>query len=89
MVNIIFTDLICQSQISYFFDSTCQPDPILCPNNCGRRYKGEQRKMLLKRHLDNECGVPKKFQCLVCFNKFSQKWNMKSHMLNKHNYIMK
>lgn len=62
-------------------------DPAICPNMCGRKYKGEHRKYHLKRHLINECGVPKKFQCHVCLRRFAQNFNLKSHLVMVHEQI--
>lgn len=63
-------------------------DPAICPNMCGRRYRGEKRKYHLKRHLTNECGVPKQFQCHMCFKRFAQNYNLKSHLLLVHKQII-
>lgn len=62
-------------------------DPAICPNMCGRKYRGDKRKYHLKRHLTNECGVPKKFQCHMCFRRFAQKYNLKSHLLMVHKIV--
>lgn len=62
-------------------------DPVFCPNQCGRCYRGDQRRGHLKRHLDTECGVPKRFQCTICFKRFSQKWSLKKHILLVHKII--
>lgn len=62
-------------------------DPAICPNMCGRKYGGEKRKYNLKRHLTNECGVPKKFQCHMCFKRFTQNYNLSSHLLMVHKQI--
>lgn len=53
------------------------PDSWFCPRNCGRKYK---YKKDLTRHLTYECGVPKKFHCVVCNKRFAQKVAYKSHM---------
>ncbi|KAL4149025.1 hypothetical protein QTP88_003108 [Uroleucon formosanum] len=63
-------------------------DPVYCPNQCGRCYRGEQRRGHLKRHLDTECGVPKRFLCTICFKRFSQKWSLKKHMILVHKVII-
>ncbi|KAE9534803.1 hypothetical protein AGLY_008095 [Aphis glycines] len=50
-------------------DEFCKTDPAICPNSCGRKYKGQYRKQLLKRHLTHECGVPRKMiELLYCPN---------------------
>jgi len=55
------------------------PDPLYCPNKCGRCYKGLQRKGNLNRHINNECGVPRKFKCFYCGKRFTQKYHLKQH----------
>lgn len=62
-------------------------DPAICPNMCGRKYKGLRRKCHLKRHLINECGVPKKFQCHLCLKRFAQNDTLKSHLVMVHKQI--
>lgn len=63
-------------------------DPVFCPNKCGRCYRGEQRRGHLKRHLDTECGVPKKFPCVICLKRFSQKWSLKKHRALVHKVLV-
>ncbi|XP_050535142.1 zinc finger protein 710-like [Daktulosphaira vitifoliae] len=70
-----------------YLHTISKADPVFCPNSCGRCYKGEQRRAHLKRHLDNECGVPKKYQCVICLKRFSQKWSLKKHVLLVHKII--
>lgn len=62
-------------------------DPAVCPNMCGRKYRGKKRKYHLKRHLTNECGVPRKFQCHVCFKRFTQDYNLRSHLIIVHEQV--
>lgn len=62
-------------------------DPAICPNMCGRKYKGLRRKCHLKRHLTYECGVPKKFQCHLCFKRFAQNDTLKSHLIMVHKQV--
>lgn len=62
-------------------------DLAICPIMCGRKYIGNKRKYHLKRHLINESGVPKKFQCHMCFRRFVQNYNLKSHLLLVHKQI--
>jgi len=81
---------VCRNWFTYFvfvanfmcpmeIDSLCR---FFCPNNeCGRSYK---RKSGLTQHLNYECGVEKKFQCMMCGQKYAQKSTMKSHMKKIH-----
>jgi len=57
---------------------------LYCPNNCGRYYSGDWKKSSLQRHLKHECGVPKKFICLICYRRFARKTHLNSHTLIKH-----
>lgn len=61
---------------------------IHCPNNCGHSYTGVHCKRNLKRHLTFECGVEPQFQCYICSKRFTQKSNMKSHILLIHKLII-
>lgn len=62
-------------------------DPVGCPNNCGRAYKGLRRKHSLKRHLLFECGKLPQFQCMVCFKRFTNKKSMQYHLAAIHKII--
>lgn len=62
-------------------------DPVKCPNNCGRSYKGSCRRHSLKRHLRFECGKLPQFQCMVCFKRFTNKKNMQYHLAAIHKII--
>lgn len=64
------------------------PDPLQCPNKCGRSYKGSFRKGNLNRHLNYECGGQKKFQCSYCEKRFSQKGDLKKHYGLIHKLIL-
>ncbi|VVC28710.1 Zinc finger C2H2-type,Zinc finger, RING/FYVE/PHD-type [Cinara cedri] len=44
----------------------CKDNPVYCPKNCGRCYKGMWRKYNLQKHLKYECGVAPQFKCLAC-----------------------
>lgn len=63
------------------------PDPLYCPNNCGRCYSGNTRKGTLNRHLKLECGVERKFQCSYCSKRFSRKNTLKTHYVCVHKLI--
>jgi len=60
------------------------PDPIYCPRNCGRRYTGTYRKITLNEHLKYVCGVPKQFECKVCFKRFARKSYLRNHCIIVH-----
>lgn len=62
-------------------------DPAVCPNQCGRSYKGKFRKNSLKRHLFYECGVEPQFACPACNKRFADKGSMRRHALNVHRII--
>jgi len=62
-------------------------DPAVCPNNCGRRYKGKSRKSNLKVHLKYECGVPRQFRCEYCHRTFVHKAHLKGHLGLVHGII--
>lgn len=62
-------------------------DPAICPNNCGRRYKGKSRKSNLKVHLKYECGVPRQFRCEYCHRTFVHKAHLKGHLGLVHGII--
>lgn len=92
-VNVIYPIfsvlLIINTSYCNFLDNykTIQPDRLYCPNNCGRSYVGYQRKSNLKRHLMTACGVEPKFQCPICYKKYSQKSTMKTHRILVHKDI--
>lgn len=67
----------------------CKTDPALCPNQCGRSYKGKSRKSHLKRHLIHECGVPKKFRCDLCSRRFAYNVSLEKHLQSctKNGYV--
>lgn len=60
-------------------------DPVFCPNDCGRSYKGKSRKYVLKRHVMYECLTPPQFPCSVCRRPFKRKDEMLMHQQKKHN----
>lgn len=64
------------------------PDPLYCPNNCGRCYKGQYRKSNLKRHFNRECGVLKQFECHRCGKRFAHNHHLRLHCINVHGCII-
>lgn len=64
-----------------------QVDPAKCPNKCGKSYKGPHRKHNLRQHLVYECGVAPKFQCRICFKRFSRNHHLKFHLMRIHKII--
>lgn len=54
---------------------------FLCPQNCGRSYKN---KSSINRHLQFECGVERKFECHVCFKRFTHKIHLANHLVTVH-----
>lgn len=77
--------LITYTYLFVVFIDSVVPDPLICPNDCGKMYYGQTRKGSLTRHLKLACGVPKKFSCLLCNKKFSRKDNARKHVVNIHN----
>lgn len=64
------------------------PDPVYCPNNCGRCYRGPGRKGTLNSHLKYECGGQRNFSCSYCSKSFSQKRYLKTHCALRHKIIL-
>lgn len=64
------------------------PDPLFCPNNCGRFYKGQFRRRSLKSHLNYKCGGQRKFNCSYCSKRFTQNRDLKAHCGCVHNIIV-
>lgn len=54
---------------------------FLCSNGCGRSYKLASS---LTRHLNLECGKPKKFWCELCPKSYTRKESLKFHINEKH-----
>ncbi|KAK7573699.1 hypothetical protein V9T40_010890 [Parthenolecanium corni] len=67
-----------------FFDPDLLEAVFSCPKNCGRRYRS---KYSLKNHLKYECGVERKFKCNDCGRLFTQKGNLKTHVITVHKKI--
>lgn len=63
------------------------PDPVYCPNQCGRCYRGVKRIGNLNRHLRLGCVVPGKFQCGHCGQRFSLTNDLKKHCIRVHKII--
>lgn len=68
----------------YKNDELLSPTRYNCPNNCGRCYRS---KYSLKNHLKYECGVERKFKCQECGRAFTQKGNLKTHVITIHKKI--
>lgn len=58
-------------------------DPAYCPINCGRFYKGQHRKINLRRHIF-ECGVQPRFPCTICKKRFFRRYQLKIHLGRVH-----
>lgn len=74
-----------------FFDfkvTVVLSDPAYCPNNCGRRYTGVNRKKSLLSHLRYVCGGQRMFLCAHCARRFSKKSTLKKHSLIVHKIIL-
>lgn len=57
---------------------------VICPNYCGRFYRGPHRKYNLKKHLKLECGVKPMFSCTICLRRFTRNENLKRHLILVH-----
>ena len=69
---------------SYPAVSTNDEGVLLCPNNCGRKYKHD---CSLRKHVKFECGVEKQFRCPVCAKMFARKDQLQRHMLTNHQIL--
>lgn len=70
-------------------DGAAMFDPALCPNKCGRKYRGKSRKSNLKVHLKYECGVPWQFQCQYLLPpEFFHKAHLKVHIGVVHGILL-
>lgn len=59
-------------------------DPALCPNGCGRSYKGVYRKQNLKHHMIYVCGVNPQFKCTYCQKQLRHNQSLIYHMATVH-----
>lgn len=71
----------------FFFQAYRLPEPLYCPNRCGRCYKGVYRKFNLNKHLAHECGVPRKFLCPMCPKRFKRKQALQKHYIFIHKLL--
>lgn len=83
MSQYMFTDIIMLRCV----EKAVTNDPAHCPNLCGRFYRGQHRKINLRRHVF-ECGVLPKFSCYVCTKRFFRRYQLKIHMNTVHKHIM-
>lgn len=83
-LNILKTTIDCYYLISVEdllkLDEAVLYDPAICPNQCGRKYRGKRRKSHLKVHMKYECGVPRQFRCEYCQKNFVHKAHLKVHL---------
>jgi len=63
-------------------------DPAFGSNNCGRSYKGSERKYLLRRHIHYACGVNPQFHCVYCQKQFRYKQLLQHHVYIVHKQHM-
>lgn len=54
---------------------------FICENRCGKSYSLHYNML---RHLKHECGGQRKFECDVCFKKFTRKYHLKRHQYSVH-----
>lgn len=70
------------------FLGTSLPNPLYCPNKCGRCYKGEFRKENLGQHLRYQCGRDKCFECFQCGKRYTWKRDLVTHCALKHDIMI-
>lgn len=80
----MFTD---QNIILRRVEESVMHDPAQCPNECGRFYKGQHRKVNLRRHVLFECGVLPRFSCFACKKRFCRRYQLKLHLANVHKIL--
>lgn len=85
---VVFDRFFCYIYFFFFYIVHILPDPVNCPKGCGRLYSGAKRKSNLKRHLDKECGIPRKYQCLKCGKLFTRNNHLKTHNILVHKLII-
>lgn len=83
----IFFFLVKEDNFNNQLNALAVINPVECPNECGRSYKGLRKKRPLKRHLLYECGKPPQFQCMVCSKRFTNKNSMQYDLAAIHTII--
>lgn len=81
--TILFQYIFADRNILQRVEEAAAFDPAYCPNQCGRFYKGQHRKVNLRRHIF-ECGVLPRYPCHVCQRRFFRKYQLKVHLVNVH-----
>lgn len=83
MINIIFSDND-MTELNKILNKAVVNDPALCPNGCGRSYKGAVRRSNLKQHLIYACGVNPQFTCNICQKQMRRMQSFRYHMASVH-----
>lgn len=76
------------TKLVFFFLVNDLPDPVFCPKQCGRYYRGPCRKGNVNRHLKHECGIIGQFPCPQCHKRFNRKDNLKTHRILVHQLLL-
>lgn len=66
--------------MNFLFSGESKKYKLECPN-CRKMYKNLNT---LQVHLALDCGQPKKFSCTVCDFKCKRKFNLATHIINRH-----
>lgn len=77
------SDVVDLDKIGITSDSDYDDYVISCPRGCGKTYK---YKSSVRNHL-RECGLEPQFICCICKRRFTQKGNLKAHLLKIHSDI--
>ena len=55
---------------------------IPCPRNCGKYIKKDAKQ--IRRHLNFDCNLNRKFRCAICSRPFKRKYHLQRHYATLH-----